>query len=63
MKKVYSTKDAVSHLAEFGIKTTKSTLDTWRSSGTGPECIRIRGKVYYTPEALAAYFSSGREVA
>lgn len=57
MKKFLSPRAAVEFLAENGIKHTEGTLATWRSKKTGPGYIKVKTRVYYTLEDLAAYFA------
>lgn len=57
MKKVFSPRAAIQFLADNGIKHTEGTLATWRTKKTGPRYIKVKSRVYYTPEDLAAYFS------
>ena len=57
MKKVLSPRAAVEFLAENGIRHTEGTLATWRTKKTGPRYIKVKARVYYAPEDLAAYFA------
>ena len=56
MKKVLNPRETVKFLAEYGIGHTEGTLATWRTKKTGPQYMKVKSRVYYSPEDLTAYF-------
>lgn len=57
----YTTPQAAEHLNQTGLSVAASTLEHYRSKGTGPVYLRIAGRIFYTRSALDD-FASGTVV-
>jgi hypothetical protein len=45
--------------AARALRLSASTLHTWRSHGVGPQYVKLGGRVFYRPEALARFMEAG----
>ncbi len=59
--KKYSPREASKLLEAWGTPFTHKTLAVWRSRREGPQFLKIKGRVFYTEEALRQ-FTQGRVV-
>lgn len=59
--KKYSPREAAKLLESWGTPFTHKTLSVWRSRREGPAFLKIKGRVFYTEEALKQ-FTQGKLV-
>lgn len=58
-----STQETADYITNAGVQTSARTLERWRHRGTGPEFVRIEGRVRYRPSAVRQWLTGGRKTA
>ena len=55
--RLMSTEETAEYITGAGVRTSARTLETWRRKGTGPEFVRVGGRVRYKPSAVRRWLS------
>jgi len=57
--RLMTTQELADHLTEAGLQTSARTLEDWRRKGTGPDYVRVGGRVRYRPSAVRQWLAQG----
>ena len=50
--RLMTTQEVADYLTRAGVQTSARTLEAWRRQGTGPDFLRVQGRVRYRPAAV-----------